>query len=165
MSQPTTTLGDVVEQLTDLFRALAPTAVADRKFDLCPRDQDLRAWAEQNAGLPSFRKFEIVRVGDRAEPGIIDAVATRFSRDIEILVAYPVKVPRLYPGEGGRAELEDVIDIDAHLLSETLWNADNLAAGVNQMAPSVGATDKSSDAVWFLPLIVHVEWFQATDIL
>lgn len=161
--QPTTTLADVIRRISDIFRGLAPTAVADRKFDRCPPDHDLRAWAEANAGEASLRKFEIARPGDRAEPGIIDAAATRFTRDLEVLIAYPVKVPRLYPNEGGRLELENLIEADAHLLSETLWNADNLPAGVNRMAPEVGATDKTSDAVWFLPLIVHVEWFQSTD--
>lgn len=165
MPQPTTTLSQVATDLTNLFKGLSPTAIGNIKFDRCPVDSDLRTWCSR-AGAAVFRRFEIVRPDGRAEPGILDASATMFDRDLELAVAYPRKLPRLYDqvAQGVQA-IEDVIEADASLLSVTLWNSDNLGTGVLKQAPEVLGTDKSFDDVWFLSLLIHVRWFEATDII
>lgn len=165
MAQPTTTLADVITDITNILRALTPTAIANVKFDRCPVDQDLRTWAAK-PNLPILRRFELARPDGRAEPGILDPSATLLERDLELVIAYPRKLARVFGNETvqGTQAIEDVIEADAHLISVTLWNADNLTAGVTRQAPTIGATDKTFDDVWFLSVFIHVQWFQATDI-
>lgn len=159
MSQPTTTAEAVIDDWITRLRNLDPTKLGNIRFDLVPDEAGvgLREYVE-NVGASALRRFQIESVGQRDEPGVI-ADEQRLERDVEILVAYPSRPLGLY-GRARRRDLESVIDADGHSISSLITDPDLWLSGVNLQRPTVGEVDRGG-LVWFLPIIVRVQWFAA----
>lgn len=156
-----TTLAAVIDGMTTTIQNLAPDVMARHLFKRVGRLHDLRTWSESTPGEAILRKFEIVRPEGPSGPGVIDPTASLFRRDLEILIAYPARPTGLY-GDERIEDLEDVIDSDGHQIWTKLYESSSLVAGAGAYIPTVGATDRGED-VWFLPITVEVQWYQATD--
>ncbi len=156
-----TTTEAIIASLSSVIEALTPTKLRTLPFTRCGREYDLRAWVDAAPGAGIFRRFEIVRVGPREEPGIIDSEGSRFERDLEVLIAYPSRPHGLYGADGIR-DMGDVIDADAHLLSRAIWDPANLITGANRYAARVEEVLQEVDDALLLPLTVRVEWFELT---
>lgn len=160
MSITTTTLAAVIDSMTTVIRDLVPTRAANKRFDRVSRRHDLRTNAVAGAGEGILRKFEIVRVGMREDPLVLDPSASLLVRDLEVLVAYPTKLGDIY-GRELREDLEDTMDADAHQIWSAFYDTANVVVGATYI-PEVGEPDRSHDHVWFQPVIVKVHWYQTT---
>lgn len=157
----TTTLADVIDGMADTVRGLAPTMMADRLFDLCPGDRDLRVFAASSTEA-TLRKFQAVPVGSRQDPLVLDSEANHYGHDVEFLVSYPAKLYHLY-GREGRRDIERVIKADESLLWDAFYDSGNLVPG-SILMPEIQPVDRSDDDVWFLTILVHVQWFEAKNL-
>ena len=159
----TTTLPEVIDSLIATIRGLTPQRIADHRFDLWVETYDLREVAMGAAGS-SFRRFQVERVADIEADPVLDAEANHFGAEIEILVAYPTKITSLY-GENGLRDLHRTATQDGQLIWTALNDSVNHPLGATVTFPRVSPIDRSSEHVWFQPVVARVHWYEATPIV
>jgi len=153
----TVTLDQIRDQIVTLIRALSPTTIAHRRFDLVPDDQVLREFAAK-AG-ESLRVFEVLAASDA------NGATTAFShdarqtiQDLAIQIAYP-RAAGAY-GRNDLRDLERIMREDAAQIRAAVFSPANALDG--QITRSVVIrTPIRSGPVWFQTLTVTVEFTEA----
>lgn len=118
MSQPTTTLDAIRDDMVRIVRDLVPKSLNGTRFVPEREELDFVAWADDNPQA-AFRKFAI---GDSFTEEIPEVFLTESWDDaiVSILVAYP-KTLALY-GQG-RSSMRSVIREDRNQLKDNLGDA------------------------------------------
>lgn len=160
MAITTTTLGAIIDGAITTIRDVVSTRMSDTPFDLWVTNHDLRV-VDASAVGSCFRRFQIDIVDGHDDVPVVFGDVNHFGRNLEVLVAYPVKVHGAY-GTRGLVDLRATIDADAIAIWTALYNSDNAVQG-STLIPSIGAVDRSSDDVWFLTINVKAQWFQDTN--
>lgn len=161
MSLTTTTLDDIVEAMVTAIQNIASTRNADRRFTTWDEHHDIRVIAVGAAGAECFRRFQIEPLDEYDDVQIVYGDANHFSREIEILVAYPAKLHGLY-GETGLRGLRATMAADVRALWTALYNSDNHTLGSVWIPQIERSSIERAGDVWFQRLVVKVQWFEQT---
>lgn len=158
----TTTLPDVIDGMVSTVIGLAGMVFGDHRFKVVPPDHDLRTWVASGATEAHLRRFEVVPIGTREDPLVEDPDTNHYGQDVEILVAYPAKLLRLY-GDLGLRGLERAVALDASLIRDAMYDSANMPDGAT-FIPRVGDVDRDGEDAWFAPVLVRVQWFELKNL-
>lgn len=163
MAIVTTTLAAVINKITDVLHALVPGKLPERAFERSHPGLPLAIWALTSPGEEIFRKFEIVAVGPREDPGTQDPSAILVSRTLRLRLAYPATLVGLY-GRDDLDDLEDLVEDDARRVRDVVYSPGNLIDGCNAMIPRIEELGRTEPAVWFQDLSVRVLYYTAQSL-
>jgi len=159
----TTDFETMRDNMCTVLRALTPRRLSDRKFDQVTDEETLTALVERMPAEGLFRKFEILRAGERSllSPTIINPTAVEYQQAARLLVCYPV-LKNLVGVEKLR-DLEDLMDADAQQLRDALFASDNYVSGQSACWVEIGEPDRSTQ-VYVQAFNLRLDYYEAMNL-
>jgi len=114
-----TTVEAIRDNMITLVEALSPGSRARSKFKVNRSvEEDFTEWAEEHSSS-CLRRFAIRDTGGYELPEVSDHQEERIRANLEVLVAYPRKMPSIAGGDGKR-DLYDMIRQDMHQIDTAI---------------------------------------------